>query len=64
MTAVCHQGALQLHGPAMEQERNAYGESVVRVCDKERKCDRERDMGKVVAVGGQKCRESDINKDA
>lgn len=46
--AVDHQGALQLHGPTMEQERAACGESVVRVCDKERKCDREKDMGKVV----------------
>lgn len=42
VTAVCHQGALQLHGPATEQERNAFGVSAPRVCDKERKCDIEK----------------------
>lgn len=48
VTAVCHQGALQLHGLSIERERNAFGQSVVRVYDKERKCDRKGDMGKVV----------------
>lgn len=56
VTAICHQGALQLHGPTVEQEKNTYGESVVRVWNIEAKCDRRtqekwlggRNVGKVI----------------
>ena len=49
MSAVCHQGALQLHGPATEQERSTFGESVYRefVTKRESVTEKKKAQGKV-----------------
>lgn len=55
--AVCHKGALQLHGPRMEQERSTSDSGV---SDKKRKCVRANGTEKVV---GWTKKLDNLNKD-